>query len=61
MAIVNKVDLAEAVNADADKMVNDIHRINPDIPIVKCSLKTGEGVSEIIELYKDFKDARLKK
>ena len=61
MAIVNKVDLAEAVNADADKMVNDIHRINPDIPIVKCSLKTGEGVDEIIKLYRDFRDARLKK
>ena len=55
MAIVNKVDLADAVGADADKMVNDIHKINPDIPVVKCSLKTGEGVSEIIELYNDFR------
>lgn len=58
MAIVNKVDLAEAVGADADKMVNDIKTINPDIPVVKCSLKTGEGVSEIIELYESFKNNR---
>lgn len=56
MAIVNKVDLADAVGADADKMVNDIHKINPDIPVVKCSLKTGEGVSEIIELYNQFRE-----
>jgi len=55
MAIVNKVDLADAVGADADKMVNDIHKINPDIPVVKCSLKTGEGVSEIIDLYNQFR------
>lgn len=56
MAIVNKVDLAEAVGADADKMVKDIKTINPDIPVVKCSLKTGEGVQEIINLYREFKN-----
>ena len=56
MAIVNKVDLADAVGADADKMVNDIKMINPDIPVVKCSVKTGEGVDEIIDLYKKFQN-----
>lgn len=56
MAIINKVDLAEAVGADADKMVEDIKTINPDIPVVKCSLKTGEGVDEIISLYKKFQN-----
>lgn len=56
MAIVNKVDLADAVGADADKMVNDIKTINPDIPVVKCSLKTDEGVQEIIDLYKKFQN-----
>lgn len=56
MAIVNKVDLAEAVGADADKMVADIKTINPDIPVVKCSLKTGEGVQEVIDLYRQFKN-----
>jgi hydrogenase nickel incorporation protein HypB len=56
MAIINKVDLAEAVGADADKMVEDVKTINPDIPVVKCSLKTGEGVDEIISLYKKFQN-----
>lgn len=56
MAIINKVDLAEAVGADADKMVADVKTINPDIPVVKCSLKTGEGVDEIISLYKKFQN-----
>lgn len=58
MAIVNKIDLADAVGADADKMVNDIKTINPDIPVVKCSIKTGEGVQEIIDLYKKFQENR---
>lgn len=56
MAIINKVDLAEAVGADADKMVEDVKTINPDIPVVKCSLKTGEGVDEIISLYTKFQN-----
>lgn len=56
MTIINKVDLAEAVGADADKMVEDVKTINPDIPVVKCSLKTGEGVDEIISLYKKFQN-----
>lgn len=56
IAIINKVDLAEAVGADADKMVEDVKTINPDIPVVKCSLKTGEGVDEIISLYKKFQN-----
>lgn len=56
MAIINKVDLAEAVGADADKMVEDVKTINPNIPVVKCSLKTGEGVDEIISLYKKFQN-----
>ena len=56
MAIINKVDLAEAVGADADKMVEDVKTINPDIPVVKWSLKTGEGVDEINSLYKKFQN-----
>ncbi len=56
MAIVNKVDLADAVGADADKMVNDIKTINPDIPVVKCSIKTGEGIDDVIALYKKFQN-----
>ena len=56
MAIVNKIDLADAVGADADKMVEDIKTINPDIPVIKCSIKTGEGIYEVIETYKKFQN-----
>ena len=43
LIIVNKVDIAEAVSADADKMVRDARTINPRIGVLKMSLKTGEG------------------
>ncbi len=59
IAIINKVDLADAVGADADKMVEDVKTINPDIPVVKCSLKTDEGVDEIISLFKEFQKENM--
>ncbi len=52
LIIVNKVDIAEAVNADADKMVNDARTINPRIDVLKMSLKTGEGFGRWIDFVK---------
>ena len=56
VAIINKVDLADAVGADADKMVNDAKKLNPYIKVIKSSLKTEEGLDEIIQTIKEFKD-----
>ncbi len=56
LIIVNKIDIAEAVDADADKMVFDARTINPRIDILKMSLKTGEGFEDWI----DFVERSLK-
>jgi hydrogenase nickel incorporation protein HypB len=48
--IVNKIDIAEFVDADPDKMVEDAKKINPKIEAVKTSCKTGEGLDTWIEL-----------
>lgn len=53
--VINKIDLADAVGADADKMVEDAKKLNPDVKIIKSSLKTGEGLEEIIEAIKEFR------
>lgn len=53
LIIVNKIDIAEAVNADPDKMVRDARIINPRIDVLKMSLKTGEGFTEWIEFIKE--------
>lgn len=52
LIIVNKIDIAGAVNADADKMVKDARIINPRIDVLKMSLKTGEGFEEWINFVK---------
>jgi hydrogenase nickel incorporation protein HypB len=49
LIIVNKIDIARAVDADADKMVKDAKMINPRIDVLKMSLKTGEGFDEWID------------
>ncbi len=49
LIIVNKIDIAEAVSADADKMVRDARTINPRIDVLKMSLKTGEGFGKWID------------
>lgn len=57
LIIVNKIDIAEAVNADADKMVRDARLINPRIGVLKMSLKTGEGFGE----WLDFVNRSIKR
>jgi hydrogenase nickel incorporation protein HypB len=58
LIIVNKIDIAEAVNADADKMVSDARLINPRIDVLKMSLKTGEGFGEWVDFVKRSHESR---
>lgn len=55
IAVVNKVDIADAVDVDAEKMVRDILYLRPGIPVLKTSKKQKETidmwVSEIIKAY----------
>ncbi|MCK9150840.1 hydrogenase nickel incorporation protein HypB [Methanobacterium alcaliphilum] len=48
LVVINKVDIADAVGADQDKMVADVLKLNPDVQVIKTSLKTGKGFKEII-------------
>ncbi|MDP3623269.1 MAG: hydrogenase nickel incorporation protein HypB [Methanobacteriaceae archaeon] len=48
LVVINKIDIAEAVGADSDKMVADVVKLNPDVQVIKTSLKTGEGFKEIM-------------
>ncbi len=58
LIIVNKIDIAEAVNADSDKMVHDARIINPRINVLKMSLKTGKGFAEWIDFVKRTHEQR---
>ncbi|MBX7076874.1 MAG: hydrogenase nickel incorporation protein HypB [Methanobacteriaceae archaeon] len=59
LIIINKVDIADAVGADTDKMVADAKRLNPDVKVITSSLKEGKGLNEIIEVIKEHKPDNL--
>ncbi|HDD67531.1 MAG TPA: hydrogenase accessory protein HypB [Candidatus Thorarchaeota archaeon] len=50
MVVINKVDLAEALEFDVDSLVRDIREIDATLPVVRVSAKTGEGVDELIRV-----------
>jgi hydrogenase nickel incorporation protein HypB len=50
IAIINKVDLAEAVDCNVERMIADIKRYNPEMIIVKTDLRKGDGVSEVVNV-----------
>ncbi len=56
LVVINKIDIADAVGADAEKMVNDAKMLNPDAKIIKSSLKTEEGLNDIIKAIEKFRD-----
>ncbi|ODS41946.1 MAG: hydrogenase accessory protein HypB [Candidatus Altiarchaeales archaeon IMC4] len=54
LCIINKVDIADAVGADVEKMVADARRINPRLRIIKTSMKTGDGLDELVKWFKEL-------
>lgn len=57
LVVINKIDIADAVGVDAEKMVNDVKYLNPDVKVIKSSLKTEDGLNEIINAIKGFRDS----
>ncbi|MDU9375543.1 Hydrogenase maturation factor HypB [Methanocorpusculaceae archaeon Sp1] len=49
IAVINKIDLAEAVGCNVERMINDIKRYNPEMIIIKTNLRKGEGVKEVVD------------
>ncbi|MBS3817006.1 MAG: hydrogenase nickel incorporation protein HypB [Candidatus Thermoplasmatota archaeon] len=49
LTVLNKVDLAEAMNVDLDVIEQDYEEVNPHGTMIKTNAKEGEGVKEIAE------------
>lgn len=48
-AVLNKTDVAAAVDADVDRMVADVEGIAPEMPVFRTSAKTGTGVQNLAD------------
>ncbi len=49
LAIINKIDLAQAVEISMDSIEKDIRKVKPGMKIVRTNCKRGEGIKEAIE------------
>ncbi|MFW6458168.1 MAG: hydrogenase nickel incorporation protein HypB [Halodesulfurarchaeum sp.] len=56
-AVINKVDLAEAVGTDIDRTRRDLKRVAPEIPIFETNAKDGEGVDDLADYLRSKQQA----
>jgi hydrogenase nickel incorporation protein HypB len=50
IAVINKIDLADRLGTNIQKMVDDAKEINPQIEVITTSAKTGKNIEELIKL-----------
>jgi len=48
MIVINKIDLADALEFDIDALESDIREVDADMPVYRVSSKTGEGIDKLI-------------
>ncbi|MDR2873181.1 MAG: hydrogenase nickel incorporation protein HypB [Methanobrevibacter sp.] len=56
LVIINKIDIAVAVGSDTEKMVNDVKALNPNVEVIKTSLKNEIGLDTVINAIETFKN-----
>jgi hydrogenase nickel incorporation protein HypB len=49
IVVINKIDLAEAMEVDPTKLERDAKKVKPELRVIKTILKVGKGVDEVIE------------
>lgn len=49
LVLITKIDLAEAVEFDQALAETNIHSVNPDVPVIATSARTGTGMHEWLE------------
>lgn len=50
VVVINKIDLAKAMDVDIAKLESDALNINPNIKVAKTNCRSGEGVSKVIKV-----------
>jgi len=48
VAVINKIDLAERLGTNVQKMLKDAKEINPNIEVITTSAKTGYNIDKLI-------------
>jgi hydrogenase nickel incorporation protein HypB len=46
LLLINKIDLVKYLEVDVQQIIDNVAKINPDLPIIKISAKSGEGFDQ---------------
>jgi len=57
VAVITKIDLADAVEFDRDQAVKNIQAVRPGMTVLEVSSKTGAGMDQWIEFLKTWRTA----
>ncbi|MGH9406953.1 MAG: hydrogenase nickel incorporation protein HypB [Terriglobia bacterium] len=57
-AVITKIDLAAAVEYDWAAVAANVQSVRPGMKLIKLSAKTGEGMSEWLNLLASYRDSR---
>jgi hydrogenase nickel incorporation protein HypB len=49
VVVINKIDLADAMEVSVDQLIADVHALKPDIKVIPTSCKKGIGLDEVAE------------
>jgi hydrogenase nickel incorporation protein HypB len=49
VVVINKIDLAEAMEVSVEQLIKDVHSLKPDIKVIPTSCKKGTGLDEVAE------------
>ncbi|MFJ4963875.1 hydrogenase nickel incorporation protein HypB [Streptomyces sp. NPDC088729] len=58
LVVVTKTDLAEAVEFRRDTFLGGVQRVNPGVPVIETSARTGEGVDALLAYVLRAADGR---
>jgi hydrogenase nickel incorporation protein HypB len=47
IVVINKIDLAAAMEVSVESLAADVHKLKPDIKVIATSCKTGAGIDEV--------------
>ncbi|MCK8676043.1 hydrogenase nickel incorporation protein HypB [Streptomyces lichenis] len=56
--VITKTDIAEAVEFDRDGFLRNLRQVNPDVPVLETSARTGRGTAELLEFVRRTRDGR---
>jgi hydrogenase nickel incorporation protein HypB len=47
LVVINKIELAEIMGVSVDQLIEDVHKLKPDLKVIPTSCKTGAGIDEV--------------